>query len=299
MDHDATREQLELAAVEPGGLDRLMAGDTPTAQAVAAHLAGCPACADEAARLQRAGTIIGQALRELPSPALRDRTLAAIRAEGVPRPLPTAVAAADAVSAAVPAPAPVASAAAAPAPLPVDSPAPISLRPRRRRPGASLIGWAASVAAAVAISIVATWFLVGARVDGQLASQAESISALEEVTTAALTVTSQPDAEHVRLAGTGSAALNGSLAYSPSTSELVVVATGLTPPPSDLEYRCWVEVGGTRQRVGKMFFSQGLAYWVGPAPAVSGLSSGATFGVSLVGAGSPSLDSAPVLLGQL
>ena len=54
MDHDATREQLELAAVEPGGLDRLMAGDTATAQAVAAHLAGCPACTEELARLERA-----------------------------------------------------------------------------------------------------------------------------------------------------------------------------------------------------------------------------------------------------
>ena len=46
MDHEETREQLELAAVEPGGIDRLMAGDTATAQAVAAHVAGCPACAD-------------------------------------------------------------------------------------------------------------------------------------------------------------------------------------------------------------------------------------------------------------
>jgi anti-sigma factor RsiW len=280
MDHDATREQLELAAVEPGGLDRLMAGDTATAQAVAAHLAGCPACADEAARLQRAGAIIGRAVRELPSPALRDRTLAAIRAEGVARPLRTAPAAPSAAT------------------IPVESPAAVVL-PARRRPVAPLIGWAASVAAAVVISIVATWFLVGARVDGQLASQAESISALEEVTTAALTVTSQPDAEHVTLAGTANTALTGSLAYSPTTSELVVVATGLTPPPGDLEYRCWVEVGGTRQRVGKMFFSQGLAYWVGPAPAVLGLSSGATFGVSLVGAGSPAIDTAPVLLGQL
>ena len=42
MDHDATREQLELAAVEPGGLERLMAGDTVAAQAVAAHVAGLP-----------------------------------------------------------------------------------------------------------------------------------------------------------------------------------------------------------------------------------------------------------------
>ena len=50
MDHDAVREQLELAAVEPDGLERLMAGDTPTAQAVAGHLAGCPACTRRARR---------------------------------------------------------------------------------------------------------------------------------------------------------------------------------------------------------------------------------------------------------
>ena len=49
MDHDAVREQMELAAVEPDGLERLMAGDTPTAQAVAGHLAGCPACTEELA----------------------------------------------------------------------------------------------------------------------------------------------------------------------------------------------------------------------------------------------------------
>ena len=42
MDHDQVREQLELAAAEPGGLERLMAGDTAAARAVAAHLAGCP-----------------------------------------------------------------------------------------------------------------------------------------------------------------------------------------------------------------------------------------------------------------
>ena len=54
MDHEGTREQLELAAVEPGGLERLMAGDTATAQAVAAHLAGCASCSDELVRLGRA-----------------------------------------------------------------------------------------------------------------------------------------------------------------------------------------------------------------------------------------------------
>jgi hypothetical protein len=169
-----------------------------------------------------------------------------------------------------------------------------------------LLGWAATVAAAVVLSVVATWLLIGARVDGQLASQAEllatqaeSISALEEVTTETLKVTAQPDAEHVTLAGVGNPNLDGSLAYSPGTAELVVVANGLTPPAGGLEYRCWVEVAGTRHRVGKMFFSRGLAYWVGPAPAVSGLSSGATFGVSLVGASGSAIDTDPVLLGQL
>jgi hypothetical protein len=293
MDHDATREELDLAAVEPGGLERLMAGDTAAAQAVAAHLAGCPECADEAARLQRAAALIRPALRAMPSPDLRERTLAAVRAEGVQRPLRVAVAASPSLASDADAPAP-------------DAPAPAvrsADRPRRATP---LLGWAATVAAAVVLSVVATWLLIGARVDGQLASQAEllatqaeSISALEEVTTETLKVTAQPDAEHVTLAGVGNPNLDGSLAYSPGTAELVVVANGLTPPAGGLEYRCWVEVAGTRHRVGKMFFSRGLAYWVGPAPAVSGLSSGATFGVSLVGASGSAIDTDPVLLGQL
>ena len=292
MDHDATREQLELAALEPGGLERLMAGDTASAQAVAAHLAGCPSCADEAARLERAATLIRKTVREMPSPDLRERTLAAIRAEGVVRPLPVTAgmaAASGAVAGGVPTAIPDAG---------IHTPAPARTQARRRQV-TPLLGWAASVAAAVVISVLATWLLIGARVDGQLANQAESISALEEVTTATLTVTSQPDARHVALAGVANATLDGNLAYSPSTAELVVVAMGLTPPPDGLEYRCWVEVAGTRHRVGKMFFSQDLAYWVGPAPAVSGLSSGATFGVSLVGSAGSALDTAPVLLGKL
>jgi hypothetical protein len=303
MDHDATREELESAAVEPGGLERLMAGDTAAAQAVAAHLAGCPSCADEAARLQRAATLMGQTIRAMPSPDLKARTLAAIRAEGVRRPLvvvPPLPAAGDA---------PVASLgrATAPADRAVSPPTMAAIAPggtavpatRPRRRVTPLLGWAASVAAAVVLSVIATTLLIGARVDGQLARQAESISALEEVTTATLTVTGEPDAEHVRLAGVSDPKLDGSLAYSPSTTELVVVATGLTPPAQGLEYRCWVEVGGTRQRVGKMFFSEHLAYWIGPAAAVSGLSSGATFGVSLVGASGSALDTQPVLLGKL
>ena len=45
MDHTEARELLEDAAVEPGGFERLTAGDTPNAALLAGHLAGCIECA--------------------------------------------------------------------------------------------------------------------------------------------------------------------------------------------------------------------------------------------------------------
>ena len=258
MDHDATREQLELAAAEPGGLERLMAGDTPAAQAVAAHLAGCSACADELARLDRAARIISQVVREQPPADLRDRTLAAIRSYGVQR------------GAAVGSSAP---------PVPLDA----ATGGLSRSPGPSrarsVLGWVAAVAAITIVSVIATSSIVGGRVDERLAAQASEIEALERVTLATLDVTAQPDVRRVVLAGTDA---TGSLVYSPSTTELVVVAIGLTPPPAGQEYRCWVELAGDRDGVGKMFFSDDLAYWIGPVGAVAGLVENATFGVTLV-----------------
>src|SRR6187402_2384482 len=85
MDHEDVLEQLELAAVEPDGLDRLMAGDTPTAAAVAGHLAGCPACAGELERLRRAVPLLRDVVRTTPPADLREHTLAFVRAEGIAR----------------------------------------------------------------------------------------------------------------------------------------------------------------------------------------------------------------------
>jgi hypothetical protein len=274
MDHDATREQLELAALEPGGLDRLMAGDTATSQAVAAHLAGCPSCLEELARLQRASRLIGQTLRETPPADLKDRTLATIRAEGVPRGTASE-------------PAPVASIEPAP-------PTPI----RRGRRGLAL-GGVAAIAATIVLSVVTTAFVIDRRGDDALAAQSATIAALEKVSVAALDIGAQPDAERVELVGTKDPTLDGNLVFSPTTAELVVVATGLTTPPEGQEYRCWVMVGGNRERVGKMFQSGAVAYWIGPAPAIAGISSGATFGVSLVSISGQSLDTDPVLVGEL
>ncbi|MDO8484111.1 MAG: anti-sigma factor [Candidatus Limnocylindrales bacterium] len=273
MDHDATREQLELAAVEPGGLDRLMAGDTSTAQAVAAHLAGCPTCTDELARLERASRRIRAVVRESPPADLRERTLAAVRAAGVQRIAPVAASAS-----------------------PPPSTGGMSSGAAGR--GRSTLEWVAAIAAAVVVSVVATSVIVGWRVDERLASQANTIEALAEVTSATLQVTAEPDARRVTLAGRAPG-FAGNLIFSPSTSELVVVATGLTPPLAGQEYRCWVEEAGERQRVGKMFFSDGLAYWIGPAPAVEGLVDDATFGVSLVDSNGTAVDPEPALVGGL
>lgn len=287
MDHETTREQLELAAVEPGGIERLIAGDTPTAQAVGAHLAGCPECTEELARLERAARLIGVTVRELPPVDLRERTLASVRALGRPR----GALGAGAVAAFEPAIAPVAT--------PSVRPVPTSVPTRTAGGRRELLGWVAAIAAAIVLSVATTSLLVGGRVDQQLAAQSDTIQTLQEVTTATLRVTGEPDARHVALAGTSNPDLVGSLVFSPSTSELVVVATGLTQPPAGQEYRCWVERAGQRQRVGRMFFSGDLAYWIGDVPAVSGVSSDARFGVSLVSASGSSLDSAPVLGGGL
>ncbi len=276
MDHESTLEQLELAAVEPGGLERLMAGDTGAAQAVAAHLAGCPSCTDELARLDRTSSVIRQTVRALPPLDLKSRTLAAIRTEGVVRPL----------------------ASAAPISVPAPSPASVAMAaPVHSRRSNRLIGQVATIAAAVVLSVATTWLVVGAGADDRLATQAQTIVALERVTSETAALATQPDTARVRLAGVTDKTLDGYLAFSPATTELVVVVKGLTPPPEGQEYRCWVEVDGARQRVGRMFFSPDLSFWVGPAPAVAGLAGGAMFGVSLVDAAGASVDSPPVILG--
>jgi len=151
MDHDEVREQLELAATEPAGIDRLMAGDTPLAAAIAAHLAGCSSCTDELDRLRRAAILIGDAVRTTPPPELRERTLAFVRDVGRIRNAPPE--AAPAPGASVAATLPVAlSAATAPAGF-----------------GRSL-AWVGAIAAAVLIAVTATAFVLDRQVGERLAA---------------------------------------------------------------------------------------------------------------------------------
>src|SRR5262245_64619409 len=52
MEHTEARELLELAAVEPDGFERLAAGDTAEAAALAGHLAGCDRSEEHTSELQ-------------------------------------------------------------------------------------------------------------------------------------------------------------------------------------------------------------------------------------------------------
>ena len=88
MEHAEALERIEIAAAEPEGLDRLMAGDTPDAAAVAGHLAGCPSCASELLRIRRTAVLARDVISAEPDPALRERTLAFVRAVGRDRSAP-------------------------------------------------------------------------------------------------------------------------------------------------------------------------------------------------------------------
>ena len=270
MDHDEVLEQLELAAVEPDGLTRLMAGDTAIAAAIAGHLVGCDACGGEFERLGRAAPLLRDVVRTTPSADLRERTLAYVREHGVSR------------GTAAPA-----GAAAAPTSV-----------PENRGRTARVMPWVASIAAVVALAVAGVSLLAVQGMSEQLAAQDRAIAGLEAVTSATIEITGEPDAQRVALTASD-ADTSGSLLFSPATTQLVVVAMGLDQPPAGQEYRCWMEIAGKRENVGRMFFGDDLAFWVGDTPAVSDAGPGTTFGVSLADLGSPAIEAPPVIVGEL
>lgn len=305
MDHEDALEALELAALEPRGLDRLMAGDTAVAAAVAGHVAGCSSCAAELAALTAQAPLVRDIIRTTPPADLRARTLDQVRAQGIARgtDVPSTVTEAPAADDdRAPRPtAPVLT----PLPLPLPGPGPTAGAgafdgvPARRSSARAVLPWVGAIAAAVVISVVASSAFLGVRLDAELAARDTKITQLSAVTAATLSVTAEPDVQRVALTATDGGATAGTLLFSPSTTELVVVATDLAPAPSGSEYRCWVVQGGERQVVGKMFFGGALAYWVGDVASLKDVTGDATFGVSLVEVGGTSLDAEPVISGDL
>ena len=286
MEHAEARELLEIGAVEPGGFERLMAGDTPEAAALAGHVAGCLECAAEMERLRRSAAVIRDAVRTLPSPELKERTLAFVAAVGRPR--------GETAGATVASGAPVTS---------LGSASVTRDEPRRLAGGG--LGrsalWAATLAAAVVIAIIGTTAFVTRSLDARLAEQAEDISSLTRVATWTLRIDGTADARHVELAGQGTtgAGISGTLVFSPTSGELVVLASGLPKPAAGMEYRCWVDIGGNRRRIGQMFFGGDVAYWAGPVTNLSDVDEYAHFGVSLVPSEGDAVSGDPILLGEL
>jgi hypothetical protein len=265
-EHRDVREALELAALEPGGMDRLEAGDTADAAAIVGHLAGCPDCLEEMARLRRTETLLRPVVAEAPDPALRARTLAYVRELGVPRGgEPTAALPADAST--VSAPGGPAGAEAAPAP-----PAPAA-RPRRRLAG--LPAWAASLAAVLVVGLV-----VGRLVGGVPAGGDDAAAALEAVTRETAALEAAGDARAVVLVD-ATGAPGGTLVLSPSVGRVVVTAAGLPAPAEGATYRCWVEVGRARVVLGEMRQAGDAWWWSGDVALPAELPAGVRYGVSL------------------
>jgi hypothetical protein len=280
MDHAEARELLELAAVEPGGFDRLIAGDTANASALAGHLAGCESCADEMARLRRASAVIREVVRTSPPADLRDRTLAFVREVGRARSRRVEHAEVPAREVGVARgehAGPTGVAAAPPAnvvPIGAASGRLTSLGSGR---------WLAAMAAAIVLAVAGTAFVVQSRNDQTVQRQTAVIDGLSRVTSWYIDVEAQPDAQRIDLTSPNGGVAAGTAELSASRGQLVVVASGLTEPPAGQELRCWIEIGGERRTIGRMFFGGGLAYWAGPISGLSSIGPGAHFGVSAPG----------------
>lgn len=294
MQHADVRERLELAALEPGGLDRLTAGDAADAAVLAGHLAGCSSCLHELDRLRRSTAILREVIAAEPPAELRERTLAFVREVGVPR---GSAAARSPGLAAVPSEGP-----AGVGKLPVASdpgagqPAdPVARRRDAPRGDLRRVSWIAAIAAVVVLSVVATAALVGSRAN-------EEVDALANVASWNVGIASAGDGQHVPLraaAGSPAGSARGELTFARSTGALVVVVKDLAEPPSNHEYRCWLQApDGSRTRVGRMDFAGGISYWVGAVSALAGATPGTTFGISLVDRGGDPAGTA-VLVGEL
>ena len=155
------------------------------------------------------------------------------------------------------------------------------------------------LAAAVVLAVAGTAAFVTSRSNSSLQASDAVATELARVANWTLRVEAEPDVKRVLLAAASGPAPSGTLLFSPTTSDLVVVATGLTAAPAGQEYRCWVLINGTRLDVGRMDVGGGLAYWVGPVAGLTGLAAGAPFGVSLATINGPLAPGDPVLSGSV
>jgi hypothetical protein len=295
MEHEDVRAALEVAAVEPGGLDLLAAGESGEAAAVSHHLAGCAGCSDELARLRRVEALLRPAIALGPPPELRARTLDYVRAVGRQRAAPGVVPSPpDAGSAAAPVAADAPPAADAARTAVITGATPGASRSAATIRRARRAAWPAAVAAALVIGLAAGILAFGRT---PAPDTTDASVALTEVSHESATLLGAPDAARVTLWDSSGAA-RGSIVVAKSAGRMVAVAVDLPDPGVGREYACWVEVGGVRTRLGTMWLTGTVAWWNGPAALPDSLGPGARFGVSLVTVGSGGAGD-PVLTGRL
>jgi hypothetical protein len=293
-----TRELLETAALERDGIERLEAGDTIAAARAAGHLAICPPCAEELRRLRRTAGALRAALEAGPPPALRERTLALVRAAGVERgtagpgaPLaangpvvePTVSPVRDPVTTSGPATAPGQPVVAAAAPGSASGraslpPGPAVVRQSRR---SAAPAWLAAIAAVLIMGAFGAGAIVGLQAGPAAGPTAAPEPALARVTgTHARIMASADGVEVVLLDPSG--VPRGLLAVAPSSGEMVAVAGGLGPAPAGATYRCWIEAEGRRTTLGTMYLAGDVGWWAGPVALKGPIAPGTRFGVSVV-----------------
>jgi hypothetical protein len=157
-----------------------------------------------------------------------------------------------------------------------------------------------ATAAIVLISVTLTAGIVSGGRDANDLPPANDAAALAQVAEWSIRIAVQPDSARVVLTShPGSVAL-GTLEFSPSSHEIVVVADGLAQPAAGQGYGCWAMINGQRERLGPMFFSSSdIAYWVGDVDLLAHVPAGSMFGVSLVDANGTVAAPDPVLSGTL
>jgi Anti-sigma-K factor rskA, C-terminal len=154
-----------------------------------------------------------------------------------------------------------------------------------------------ALGAAAVFALLAAGSFVAADMQNQLDQARVEAAHLHDLYAEIETLLQQPTARLVALQNE-SGAPAGALVLDPTSNQIAVLSDDLPPPPSGMEYRCWVEADGQRQAVGRMWFESGLAYWAGKNDGIAAWPAGSSFGVSLEEADQPASGPA-VLSGKL
>ncbi|MFI5255176.1 MAG: hypothetical protein ACHQ15_06950 [Candidatus Limnocylindrales bacterium] len=241
MTHAEVRERLADALLDPGagGIEAVLHDPGHEGVALRAHLVACAACAHEAAALQATAVLLAAGAPDSlrPSADVRARTLQAARASRVraSRVHASRVHASRVHASERPSPA---------------------ARWRFARPSALT-----TIAAALVLAVALAGIAGGVILSRQRDEARQQLAELRTLSASSQALLADPAAIRLALAGP---AASGTVALSPATGQLVVIATGLPTLAGAGRYECFLERGGQRTMIGWMETSAELAWWAGP-----------------------------------